>query len=122
MRTTTTSPGLEPIGAHMPPAVRNVADAAMAREGIDLKHPNRVAMRAFLAREIAHAKDLPLEDALAHLTAVEERLQRQSSIMTARGKTPAHLEGLGAWDFVLAHSEIHMARRALAPASRMVAA
>ena len=106
----------------MPAAVRNVADAAMAREGIDLKHPNRVALRDFLSREIAAAKELPHNEAMAHLALVEERLQRQSTILTARGETPAHLEGLGAWDFVLAHSEVHMARRALTPDSRMVAA
>ena len=76
-------------------------------------HDNVTALKAFVAREIAAIRPMSTTDALEHLEAIDLRLRAQCSKMTAPGATPSHLEGLGAWDFTLAHGEVQKARRSL---------
>lgn len=77
------------------------------------RHPNQVAMSDFLAREIAAAGSMSTTDALDHLDAVDARLVAMSAKMTAPGKTPSHLEGLSAWDFLTARNDVTKVKTAL---------
>lgn len=77
------------------------------------RHPNQVAMSDFVAREIAAAGAMPTTDALDHLDAVDARLVAMSAKMTAPGRTPSHLEGLSAWDFLTARNAVSKVKAAL---------
>lgn len=122
MRTTTKHQGLRPIGANMPAAIRQIADAAIVRQGLSLEDKNRVDFRAFIDREIAAAMAMEHAEGLAHLGAVQRRLRAAQASMMNPGRIWRACKGLHAWDFVLADGEIAMAERAIAPNTRQVAA
>lgn len=63
-------------------------------------HPNATAMHAAVSRWIEEASGRPNEAAL--LWRKVEWLEAQSAILSGPTKTPKHLEGLSAWDFVAA--------------------
>lgn len=66
--TTTRNPGIQPVGAYMPDAVRQIADAAAI-------HPNVVKMHDAVDRWIADAKAMPADKGCEYLEACLARIQ-----------------------------------------------
>lgn len=66
--TTTKNPGIQPVGAYMPDAVRQIADAAAI-------NPNVVKMHDAVDRWIADAKAMPADKGLEYLVACRARVE-----------------------------------------------
>lgn len=62
-------------------------------------HPNILAMEAAITRWIEEASTKP--GPAAALAGRIEWLERQSAILSGPGRTPAHLEGLSAFDMTI---------------------
>ncbi len=96
---------IEPVTA----VVRQVADAAILNQGGRLDHPNRVALRAFVEREIVNARKMHPAVGRQHLAATRLRITANQTRALARGKTPTSLIGLTAFDFGMAIMDVDAA-------------
>lgn len=67
-------------------------------------HANVAALHSAVSRWIGEAAGRP--NAAELLWSRVEWLEGQSAILTAPGKTPAHLEGVGAFDLTVAISRL----------------
>jgi len=102
------------ISAVMPLVVRGVADAAILNQGGKLDHPNRVALRAFVAREIAAARKMSPVIGHGHLLGCIARVQaNQQDTGHPTRKVRKHNVGLTLFDFGLALSELGQVEREL---------
>lgn len=115
--TTKSRQGLRPIGEDMPAAVRVIADAAIRRHGGAIDHPNRVKMRAAIAKHVAEARSMGGEQGAEFLgrclNAVHRNRNNLADSLTNRAALWPSLEGLTNFDIDEAQYQLEVTQRDL---------